>query len=277
MTIDLHLDCHMHSTYSDGSTGIQEMAASAVEKGLTTIAITDHMPLPFKTRYAMERRSLDDYRRKIDEARKICGKELNILAGLEIEFIPRHMDWIRDIIAMDWDILLVSVHGIVAGQGHFMVNGREDEFKTTFDTLFQNNIQAFCTHYYSLIREAAATGWFDVAGHMDVIKKHNRDNRYFNEQEDWYQALIQDTLTSIRTNGLRLEVNMNGLNHQAGDTYPSPWILRRAEAMGIPLILGSDAHSPDRQGQYFPFVRDIIDGKTDPARLKHIRSKAQAS
>ena len=261
MTIDLHLDCHMHSTYSDGSATIEDMAASAVEKGLTTITITDHMPLPFDTRYAMERNRLTAYRKEIDQARQKFGKDLTILAGLEVEYIPRHMDWIREIIAKDWDMLLVSIHGIVTDRGHFMVNGREDEFTTTLEAVFKNDIREFCTQYYALIREAAATGWFNVTGHMDVIKKHNRNNRYFDERDDWYQALIHDTLESIRDNGLRLEINMNGLNHHACATYPSPWILRRAETMGIPLILGSDAHSPDRQGQYFDRVLDFIKDK----------------
>jgi histidinol-phosphatase (PHP family) len=251
----------MHSTYSDGSTTIESMAASAVEKGLTTIAITDHMPLPFATRYAMDRSRLTAYRNDIESARQKFGNDLTILAGLEIEYIPRHMEWIREIIAMGWDMLLVSIHGIVTDHGHFMVNGREDEFTTSLDAVFKNDIREFCTHYYALIQEAAATRWFDVTGHMDVIKKHNRNNRYFDERDDWYQALIHDTLESIRTHGLRLEINTNGLNHQAGATYPSPWILRRAEAMAIPLILGSDAHSPDRQGQYFDRARDFIEDK----------------
>jgi histidinol-phosphatase (PHP family) len=241
----------MHSTYSDGRTTIDEIARSAINKGLTTIAVTDHMPLPFKTRYAMDRERLLDYRNEITCARRVHGRNLTILAGLEIEYIPRHLGWIKEIVDLGWDILLVSIHGIVTDQGHFLVNGHEDEFKQTLTKIFQNDIRAFCSHYYQLIQEAAATGWFDVAGHLDVIKKHNHDNHYFDENAAWYKALVEETLEALAANGMKMEINTNGLNHQTKATYPSPWIIREARNRHIPLVLGSDAHNPEWQGQYF--------------------------
>lgn len=251
MTINTHLDCHMHSTFSDGSASIDKIAESAIEKGLNSIAITDHMPLPFATRYAMDRNKVHDYRSNIEAAKQKYGHALNILAGLEMEFIPRYKDWIREIKDLGWDLLLVSIHEIVTNHGHFMVNGREDEFKITLETVFKNDIQAFCTTYYQLLQEAAAIGWFDVVGHMDVIKKHNIDNRYFNESDDWYRDLVLATLDAISTNGLKMEINTNGINHPAAAPYPSNWIIQEAQTRDIPILLGSDAHSPRFQGQYF--------------------------
>ncbi|MCG8635675.1 MAG: histidinol-phosphatase [Desulfobacterales bacterium] len=257
MPLDRCADYHMHSAYSDGTASVDEIAQSAIQKGLTTIAVTDHMPLPFPTRYAMERELLEDYRREIETARRVHGRNITILAGLEIEYIPRHRHWIKEIIDQGWDILLVSVHGIVTDRGHFMVNGRKDEFERTFKEVFQSDIRAFCSHYYQLIREAAATGWFDVAGHLDVIKKHNQNNRYFDETAAWYRKLVRETLEALAANGMKLEINTNGINHRHGATYPSPWIIREADSLAIPLVLGSDAHTPERQGQYFNKIPDI--------------------
>ena len=243
----------MHSTYSDGSASVGRMAASAAEKGLKTIAITDHMPLPFPTRYAMDRHRMDAYQADIRAAGQ--AHDLTVLAGLEMEYIPRFRGWIRDILDQapegGWDMRLVSIHNIVTDRGNFMINGRQDEFDRTLKTVFKDDIRAFCTHYYALIREAAATGWFDAVGHLDVIKKHNRDNCYFDERSDWYGELIDETLDSLAGHGLKMEINTNGLNHPAGAFYPSGWIQEKAIKKGIPLILGSDAHSPARQGQYF--------------------------
>ncbi len=67
------------------------------------------MPLPFKTRYAMDRGRLDEYRNEIDTVRKQYCHKLNILTGLEIEYIPKIADWIEDIAAMGWNILITSV------------------------------------------------------------------------------------------------------------------------------------------------------------------------
>ena len=255
---DIHLDCHMHSIYSDGRHTIDDVAQSALEKGLTTIAVTDHMPLPYPTRYAMDRDLLPAYREAIGAARLKYGDRLTILAGLEMEYIPEHREWIKDIADLGWDLLLISIHGIVTHEGHFMVNGREDEFQQTLDRVFAGDIRAFCTRYYALIREAVATGWFDVAGHLDVIKKHNLNNRYFDETASWYRDQVIETLDALADSHVKLEINTNGLNHQAAAPYPGPWIIREAIARGISLVLGSDAHSPKFQGQYFDQISSMI-------------------
>jgi len=139
---DIHLDCHMHSIYSDGRHTIDDVAKSALEKGLTTIAVTDHMPLPYPTRYAMDRERLPAYREAIGAARLKYGDRLTILAGLEMEYIPEHREWIKQIADQGWDLLLISIHGIVSHEGHFMVNGREDEFQQTLDRVFAGDIRA---------------------------------------------------------------------------------------------------------------------------------------
>ena len=262
MTIDTRFDCHMHSLYSDGSTSIDRMARSAIEKGLTTIAVTDHMPLPFTTRYAMDPKAIPAYRDDIMAAKKTYGERLTILSGMEMEFIPRHKDWIKEIKNTGWDMLLISIHEIVTDQGHFMVNGREDEFRQTLETVFKNDMRAFCETYFHLLQDAFATGWFDVAGHLDVIKKHNVNNKYFNETDTWYRELIHDTLDAIARNNLKMEINTNGLNHPAGAPYPSFWIVREAQKKGISILLGSDAHSPRFQGQYFDRIEAEFKGPT---------------
>ncbi len=248
--IDFFSDFHMHSTYSDGTGTIKEMARSAIEKGLTTIAITDHMPLPFKTRYAMNMDRLRDYRKEICKVQQQVGPKLTILAGLEIEFIPEIADWIKDIAAMDWDILITSVHSLSVDNSHYMVNGNEKEFNKTLDA-FKGDIQSLCRKYYQTIQQAAATHLFDIAGHLDVIKKHNGANRYFDETSDWYQLLVEETLDGLKHHQIKMEINLAGLNHPANATYPSDWIIASAIKQGIPIVLGSDSHQPETLGQYF--------------------------
>lgn len=257
MTIDRYVDCHMHSEFSDGRTSIGRLAETAVEKGLAAIAVTDHMPLPFLTRYAMEPNRLHVYRDEISQTREAYAHVLDIRSGLEMEYLPDHRAWIERIARMDWDIRLISIHGMEKGDRHFMVNGREDEFRRTLKEVFYSDIRAFCTHYYEMLTEAVRTGWFDAAGHLDVIKKHNKDQRYFDETASWYKDLVRSALDAIAENDMKLEINTNGLNHPAGAFYPSAWIVREAREKGIPIILGSDAHSPEYIGQYFDRVEPL--------------------
>lgn len=250
MQINRTRDHHMHSVYSDGNAPIDEMARSATEKGMTQVTVTDHMPLPFDTRYAMPRAKIEAYRRDIRQAQTACEGILRIKSGIEFEFIPRYREWIQDLWKMGWDHCIVSIHWLRDNDIAGMVNGTRREF----DDIFQRanaDIKTLCRIYYKTAQMAYRTGWFDIAGHLDVIKKHNADAIFFDESDAWYRDLVMETLTVIKACGMKMEINTAGINHPVGAPYPSPWIVHEAAALGIPMVLGSDAHNAENVGQYF--------------------------
>ena len=251
-------DGHMHTTFSDGSASVDEMALAAIEKGLTRIYITDHMPLPFVTRYAMAAERLDEYRTAVQNARHAYAGSLDIRTGIEIEYIPDLKPWIQSISDMGWDRQIASIHRLKAGPDvYHMVNGTREEFERLLNS-FGRDIHALCRAYWAAIREACETGWFDIAGHLDVIKKHNRNRQYFDESAPDYRALVTDTLAAIKQADMKMEINTSGFNHPAADQYPSPWIVEQAVRMRIPLVLSSDSHSPRTLGQHFGQVRGLL-------------------
>jgi histidinol-phosphatase (PHP family) len=53
-------------------------------------------------------------------------------------------------------------------------------------------------------------------------------------------------LKVIADKGTIVEINTGGYARgKTSSIYPSPWILERAHAYGIPVVVNSDAHSPD--------------------------------
>ena len=261
MQIDRTSDFHVHSVYSDGNASIDEMVRSAADKGLTQITLTDHMPLPFDTRYAISRARIEQYRRDIRQAQTAYDGRLRINSGLEFEYIPRYREWIHELWEMGWDHCIVSVHWLIDGDIVGMVNGTRREF----DSLFQKanaDIRTLCRLYYGVLQAAYRTGWFDIAGHLDVIKKHNADAAFFDESEAWYRDLVMATLQEIKASGMKMEINTAGINHPVHAPYPSPWIVHEAAAMGIPIVLSSDSHNTAALGQYFDAIDawyDIVD------------------
>lgn len=258
MTIDFCCDLHMHSNYSDGTDTIENLVKSAIEKGLTTISITDHMPLPFNPWYSVSMDELQSYRDEIDRMQTLYGDKLTILKGLEIEYMPQISDWIESIVDMGWDYLIASVHCFLIDNSHYMVNENEKQFNKTLDKVFKGDIRAFCSQYYHFVQQAVSTGWCHSVGHLDVIKKYNYSNQYFDEQSLWYQKLIEETLDVIKACKLKMEMNTAGFIHPVGKAYPSPWIIKAAIKKGIPIVLGSDSHSPKTLGQYFAQARDLL-------------------
>jgi histidinol-phosphatase (PHP family) len=159
---------------------------------------------------------------------------------------------------MGWNHCIVSVHWVFDGDFIGLVNGTREEF----DSLFRradSDIKTLCRIYYETVQMAYRTGWFDIAGHLDVIKKHNANAIFFDESDAWYRDLVMATLKVIKAHGMKMEINTAGINHPVRAPYPSPWIVNEAVAMGIPMVLGSDSHDPGALGQYF----DIIDAWYD--------------
>lgn len=258
MAIDFSCDLHMHSTYSDGGGTIEDMAKSAIEKGLITIAITDHMPLPFKPWYSVDMDKIQAYRNEIDRVRTLYGHKLTILTGLEIEYMPEISDWIESIVDLGWDFLIASVHGLLIDNSQYLINENEEEFNKTLNIVFNGDIRAFCRQYYHLIQQAASTGLCNSTGHLDVIKKYNQSNRYFDEKSPWYREIVEETLDVIKAHHLKMEINTAGFIHPIGQAYPSPWIIKSAIKKGIPIVMGSDSHAPETLGQYFEQARDLV-------------------
>jgi histidinol-phosphatase (PHP family) len=259
LLIDKTSDYHIHSVYSDGDASIDAMARSATEKGLTQVTITDHMPLPFDTRYAMPRAKVEAYRRDIRQAQTAYEGRLNIKSGIEFEYIPQYRGWTHDLWKMGWDHCIVSVHWLFDDDIVGMVNGTRGEF----DALFRRggeNIKTLCRAYYGMAQMAYRTGWFDIAGHVDVIKKHNANAIFFDESDAWYRDLVMATLRVIKACGMKMEINTAGINHPVSTPYPSPWIMHEAAAMGIPMVLGSDSHNSGALGQYFDSINEWYDG-----------------
>lgn len=259
MTIDLSADFHMHSFYSDGSTSIEGMARAALEKGLHTIAITDHVPLPYTTRYAMAPDQVAAYRAESEQVRKNFAGELTVMTGLEIEYIPAFKGWFGDLAAQGWDVTLASVHTLFRKDLFSLVNGNETEFHKCVYDVFNGDVKALCRTYYETLQAAADTGWFNIAAHLDVLKKHNVGNRFFDETDLWYQDLVQETLDAVHAAGMKMEINMGGLLHPIAQPYPSVWIIRAAMEKGIPIVMGSDSHRPDTIGQGFERIPDLVE------------------
>ncbi len=78
------IDLHLHSQYSDGEGTIPQVVKTAVARGFTTIALTDHTDVEGNFKYSIYgKRNFATYLYDIQEAReKYPG--INILCGIEI-------------------------------------------------------------------------------------------------------------------------------------------------------------------------------------------------
>ncbi len=99
---------------------------------------------------------------------------------------------------------------------------------------------------------AAATGLFQLIGHLDLIKIYgHRPRRPVLE-------LAEPALQAIARSGAAMEVNTAGLYKPAGEIYPAPELIARAFSLNIPVTISSDAHAPAEVGREREQARELL-------------------
>ena len=104
---DIRGDLHMHTTASDGSNTIQEMADQAAANGLEYILITDHGPSVTVTGGLSEKDAFMDQKSEIEETND--RTEIDVLHGIETDITEEGLG-ISDDWCAECDLLVASMH-----------------------------------------------------------------------------------------------------------------------------------------------------------------------
>jgi DNA polymerase (family 10) len=106
---DIKANLHSHSTWSDGTKSIKEMAVAAQAHGLKVLAVTDHsQSLGITSGLTPER--LRAQRKELDKVQKDLGDSILLLQGAEVEIrADGSLDY-EDKILESLDIVVASMH-----------------------------------------------------------------------------------------------------------------------------------------------------------------------
>lgn len=215
---------------------MEQYVEHAIASGLTELGFSDHLYLywvPWEQRdpeLAMADWELDFYVRDVMRCRERYGREITIRLATEADFVPGHERELEAILRRyDWDYVLGSVHFV---EGWGMDDSR---YLNGYD---QWNVDALYAHYFDLMGQAAETGFFDVMGHVDLVKKFGHSPH--TTQSDNHARLAQ----RFARTGVTVEVNASGLRKPCREMYPSAELLGTCRAAGVPTTFASDAHEP---------------------------------
>jgi histidinol-phosphatase (PHP family) len=244
-------DYHMHTPLCRHATGEPvEYAKQAVAIGLTEIGFSDHSPMARDDfdNWRMNASQLDEYVEKVRKAQRDFP-QLAIRLALEVDYLPGHEDWIRDLAARHpWDYFIGSVH-YVSDSWDIDNPAKLSEW---------NNRDAFevWSAYFDRLTMAAESRLFEIIGHADLPKKFgHRPTRDPASAGSSGAAdctpLYEKFLAAAGKSGCAIELNTAGLRKDCREIYPSPEILRLAFQKGVPITFGSDAHAPGEVGMNF--------------------------
>ena len=229
-------DYHMHTPLCRHAVGAPvDYARRARELGIREIGFTDHSPMARDDfdNWRMRSHQLTDYIASVEEARREVP-EVNILIGLEVDYLPGHEEWIRELAQRHhWDYFIGSVH--------YLSDWAIDD-PQTISRWRQHDPFEVWQRYFKLLTAAAASGLFNIIGHADLPKKFN-----LRPKEDC-GPLYAPFLEAAATTGTAIELNTAGLRKDCREIYPNPQLLAMAFDRGIPITFGSDAHAPGEVG-----------------------------
>lgn len=253
---------HTHSLYSDGSSQPEAYVIEAISKGFNLLGFTEHSPLPFDNPFSFKQENREEYIALMSSLKQKYAGEITIYTGMESDYIPGISEFfLKTKRNYNLDYIIGSVHLVRAGRdGELWFTDGPDY--TTYDQglneLFNGDIRKAVTTYYRQINEMIETQQFDIIGHFDKIKMHNRD-RYFKEDEAWYTELVDETLHLIQDRDIIVEVNTRGIYKKRSDTtYPGPDILKKIKKLRIPVMVNSDAHKPHELDGEFEYGFSLL-------------------
>ncbi len=246
---------HTHTHHCDGHGEPHEYAEAALRKGMPRLGFSSHNVLPFPTDWTMPAARLPSYLREVREVKERYRGRLEVYLGIEADYIPGLTAPDHPAIrGLGLDFVIGSVHYVGPSDGDHAgtVDGPREELDAILKDGFGGDARLLVERYYRLVASMAESTAPDIIGHFDVVKKNNRDGSLFSEEAAWYRAAVKRALDAVRASGAVLEINTGGVvRNTSGAFYPSPWILREACLMGIPVMVNADAHSPDHiDGQF---------------------------
>ena len=240
---------HTHTTWCDGKDAPEAVVLSAIDKGFDTIGFSSHAMLPSPLldwvvtqekapRYAAEIRSL---------AAKYAGK-IRVLCGVEADYAKGSADPDRSTYAaIKPDYIIGSIHFVLAPDGEFVcVDKSPQSLAEGIRDHFGGSVEAYVRAYFAQQREMVEKFDFDIVGHLDLVRKFNAKNPYFDESAAWYREELVRTADAVAASGKLVEVNTGAISRGwLDDAYPSPEFRALLRERGAKFVLNADAHAAD--------------------------------
>lgn len=227
---------HTHSEYCGHAEGsLESYIKKACSLNLTALGFSEHAPFPgnpFGMR--MDFNILPDYVGELTTLRQKYSSQIQLHIGLEIEYLSAYDSYYP---------ILFSEYGIeylIMGQHFFM--GPDKKCYNLYDNTFPSSY--LITHAKNMVK-GMETGYFKYIAHPDLmfIRDYGMDASC--------KEAISTLVSGCEKGHFILELNANGFRrgkqqYSDGQRFPYPldvfW--QEVAKTNIPVIIGSDSHSP---------------------------------
>lgn len=226
----------------------EEYVLAAIQSGIEVLGFSDHAAyrLP-DARYRMNYEKVEDYISSIRHLKEKYKDQITIYLGMEVEYYPS-----------EWDTLTYyrnELDYLILGQHRLSIEGLwSHAFQTKED--LQN--------YVELIRQACKRGLCDYICHPDLCfySYHGIDDVAIEIAEQLAQISLEYQMPLELNCGAGVlhekQLFSDGLRHR----YPIRQVFEVFEKHQCPIIIGLDAHTPERlvTEEYLNRSLEIVEG-----------------
>lgn len=246
-------DFHMHTEFStDSDASVRSMLDASLEKGLTSVCITDHLDLDYPEDEELGsdpfQLDLKNYTAELIRVREEYSGRLDVRIGVELGLQP-HLgkEYERIVSEYPFDFVIGSLH---------LVRGMDPYYGKIFEGRADSDV--YRETFLETARCLDNVSSFDVLGHLDYVVRYGRNKA----QEYSYRIFsdeIDEILKKVISGGKGLEMNMGGMKYGLGFANPHPDVLKRYRELGGEIVtVGADAHKPEHVAYDFEKAGEIL-------------------
>ena len=235
---------HTHTTYCDGKSVISDLINVAIENDFSALGFSSHAPTVFNASWQIKEERLNDYIQEVEKYKLSFANQISIYKSLEVDFI-QNISGPNNFRNLGLDYIIGSVHYVSSDNNSefITIDHSAEEFEKGINRAFNGDIRKAISKYYLLVKELLINNKPDIIAHIDLIKKFNKNNRYFDENSDWYLTELDNLFEIVKQSSVIVELNTRGFyKNLTKDFYPCDYFLQKCINNDVPIIVNSDTH-----------------------------------
>ena len=220
----------MHAIGTD-----EEYVLAAIQGGYEELGFSDHTPWHYNSNFIatmrMRESQFDEYYKSISSLKEKYKDQISIKIGLECEYFPGYMDWLKKLIT-DY-----KLDYIILGHHHYL----SDELRIYFGQVC--NEDEYLEKYVDLAIEAMETGLYSYMAHPDLFMRGRSVFDDFAKEQSYRLCRAAKRLN------MPLEYNLAGAEFSEKthrEEYPHHEFWKIAADVKNTAIIGVDAHDPEK-------------------------------
>ena len=244
------VDCHSHTYLSGHGEGtVEQLVHEARAKGISTLAITEHMVLPQSVdphcKFSIPASEVEGYLDQIRLAQETYD-DIEVVAGFEADWRPGCADFI-----------IQHMHGVAVllGSVHLLADGWCFDDPAYIEGWKTRGPDEVWGEYFDLWMDACGSKVpFTTMSHPDLPKKFG----IMPTSAFGLESRQREAAALAAEKGRMVEVNTSGWRKEVAEQYPSVGFLREFRLAGVECTVGADAHSPRDVGSRIADAYEVM-------------------